>query len=101
MPYERTIRQRPLQNPGRSVWRYMPTERFEDMVTREKLFFTRLRHMMDVVDPLEGQLADINFKSPEVNVDWFLREVLAPGQPPETVESVRRQFFDPDQLRRM
>lgn len=101
MPYDRSIRQRPLEREGKSVWRYMKLWKFEDLVQRQCLFFTRLRHIVDrELDPFEGTLADVNYSDPNINVDWVLREVLTPGQSQETIDTIRREFGDPECLRR-
>jgi hypothetical protein len=101
MPYERSIRQRPLENPGRSIWRYLPFWKFEDMVTGRRLFFNRLRHIITrEIDPFEGALAQINFEEPDVNVAWVLRDVLTPGQDASVIEAVKRQYGDPEELLR-
>jgi hypothetical protein len=100
LPYGRSIRQRPLEREGRSIWRYISLRKLEDMVSGRHLFFTRLRHIVDrEIDVFEGALADVNLEEPNVNVNWFLQEVLAPGQPQETIDAVRRQFGDVASLR--
>jgi hypothetical protein len=80
----------------------MPLWKFDDLVTNRRLFFTRLRHIVDAeIDVFEGGLARVNFEQPQVNVDWILNEVLAPGQAPETVDAMTRHYGDPEWVRVM
>jgi hypothetical protein len=102
LPYFRPIRHRPLEDIGlgRSVWRYMALWNFEDLVRSQCLFFARLRHIIDgEIDPFEGSLADVNYEEPGVNVQHMLREILAPGQDQDAIDTVTRQFGNPDRLR--
>jgi hypothetical protein len=100
LPFERSIRQPPIDQPGRSIWRYMNLWKFEDVVRHRRLFFARLRDLVDSeVDENEGALAKVNFDAPQVNVEWMLEQVLAPGQDPDTMEGIKRQFGDVTWLR--
>jgi hypothetical protein len=94
--------QRPLDRVGRSIWRYLPWWKFEDLITNHHLFFTRLRYIVDQeIDVFEGGLANINFERPEVNVESMLRDVLAPGQAVDTIAAITRDYGDPAWVRRM
>jgi hypothetical protein len=100
--YEQLFWQRPLDRLGRSVWRYMPYWKFDDLVTRRSLFFTRLRYIVDQeIDIFEGALGQANFERPQVNADWMLHNVLAPGQPTEIVDVMNRYYGDREWIRDM
>ena len=102
MPYCLPIRHQPLErfNVGRSVWCYVEFWKFEDMIQRKCLFFTRLRHIVDrEIDPFEGAFSQANFEEPDRNVRYMLHDVLAPGQSQDTIDGVARQFTDLESLR--
>jgi len=68
VPYQWILRQPLLERPGRSVWRYVPIWKFEDMVRGRHVFFSRLRYLVDEeIDIYEGALANLNFENLEAN----------------------------------
>jgi len=80
MPYCQSIRHQPLErfNLSRSVWRYVEFRKFEDMIRRKCLFFTRLRHIVDrEIAPFEGAFSQANFEEPDRNVRYMLQDVLS------------------------
>ena len=82
------------------MWRYVEFRKFEDMIRRKCLFFTRLRHIVDrEIAPFEGAFSQANFEEPNRNVQYVLHEILAPGQPRDTVDAVTRQFGNVESLR--
>src|SRR6266571_1530086 len=68
---------RDLQPDTHSLWRYQPLPRLEDLLQRRAQFFPSLGTLSKTMDPLEGQLTELNFTHPELEVNRVWVEQLA------------------------